>query len=93
MERSARRQQICQFIDRFRNQNGYSPTIRDVCRGVGLKSTSRVLHYFRTMERDGLLKREQGVSRSVSVVAQTRDRKATRGDRMRVGKSLKGNAE
>ncbi len=72
MERSARRKQICQFIDRFRKRKGYSPSIRDVCIGVGIKSTSNVWYHFQTMERDGILRRELGISRSVVVVTQGR---------------------
>ncbi len=72
MRMSQRRQQICRFIDKFRKRKGYSPSIRQVCRGVGIKSTSNVWYHFQRMERDGLLKRDQGVSRSVIVSAKVR---------------------
>lgn len=72
MERSARRRQICRFITQFRKRKGYSPSFREVCAGVGIKSTSNVWYHLRIMAREGLLKREEGVARSLVVVRRVR---------------------
>jgi repressor LexA len=93
MERTARRKQIYRFINQFRERTGYSPSIRDVCKGLGIKSTSNVWYHYQLMERDGLLRREQGVSRSVVVVAQGRVEAKSGREEIRPEKPATGNAK
>ncbi len=93
MERSARRRQICLFITQFRKRKGYSPSIRDVCKGVGIKSTSNVWYHFLTMKRDGFLRWDQGVSRSVVVVTRVQTKSQSRRGALQGHESPKGNAE
>lgn len=93
MEMSARRMQICRFIEQFRKRRGYSPSIRQVCRGVGIKSTSNVWYHFQRMERDGLLKRDQGVSRSVLVSPEVLSSPARASRDVADRRSLKDNAK
>ncbi len=62
-----RRQRICEFIAEFRERHGYAPTVRQIGQGSGISSTSVVQYHLVRLERSGILKRDQGVSRSVQI--------------------------
>ena len=49
-------------------EDGFSPSTREICRAVGLKSTSTVHLYLDVLEREGLITRERGQNRSIRVV-------------------------
>lgn len=65
MELTPRRLQICRFIAQFVAQHGYAPTIREIARGVGLRSTSVVFNQLGALERAGVLRRTGGYSRTI----------------------------
>lgn len=46
MKNNTKEDDVLKFIKKFMLKNGYTPTIRDIGFGVGLKSTSSVQHYF-----------------------------------------------
>lgn len=46
MKNNRREEDVLKFIKSFMKKNGYTPTIRQIGFGVGLKSTSSVQHYF-----------------------------------------------
>ncbi len=50
-----REKEIYQFIKQYALQNGFMPTIREICEGVGLKSTSSVFHYMSDMQSKGYI--------------------------------------
>lgn len=58
-------EQILDFIREFCASHGFSPTIREIGRGVGLKSTSTVAGYLNRMTRDGLITSIPGTPRSI----------------------------
>ncbi|MBC7288207.1 MAG: transcriptional repressor LexA [Armatimonadetes bacterium] len=60
-----RRQQILDFIRRTIQEQGFPPTVREICRAVGLRSTSTVHFHLRALERAGLLKREPLLTRAM----------------------------
>ena len=39
---SKKQEEILNYIDKTIKSNGYSPTVREICEAVGLKSTSTV---------------------------------------------------
>ena len=51
-----REKQVLKFIENFMIKNGYTPTIREIGEGVGLKSTSSVHTYFNRLVQQGLIK-------------------------------------
>jgi len=67
MEMTERRQRICEFIAKFTLQHGYAPTVRQIGDGAGISSTSVVQYHLVRLQRSGILKRDEGVSRSVCV--------------------------
>lgn len=58
-------EQILEFIREFCASHGFSPTIREIGRGVGLQSTSTVAGYLSRMTRDGLITSIPGTPRSI----------------------------
>ena len=58
-------EQILEFIREFCAEHGFSPTIREIGRGVGLQSTSTVAGYLNRMTRDGLITSIPGTPRSI----------------------------
>ena len=49
-------QQIYEFILRYMQESGGSPTVREICQGVGLASPSTVLVHLNNMEAAGLIR-------------------------------------
>lgn len=54
------------FIDRSLEENGYPPTVRDICKATGIKSTSTVYAYIRRLEEKGVIIRNAGKSRALN---------------------------
>ncbi len=63
---------IYRFIERSLEDDGYPPTVRDICKATGIKSTSTVYAYIRRLEEKGVIVRNAGKSRALNPV----DRKA-----------------
>ena len=66
-----RQQRILDFIERFLDENGIPPTVRDIQRGCEISSTSVVDYNLRLMERDGYLKRRSEVARGIELLDET----------------------
>lgn len=64
---TARQQKIVRFISDWVQEHGYSPSIREIGRAVGLTSTSSVEHQLSSLEVKGYLRREAGCPRTVEV--------------------------
>lgn len=47
------KEKVMECIEEFERVNGYAPTIRDLCKLLGLKSTSSVHRYVKMLEEDG----------------------------------------
>ena len=62
------RQRVYNFIVEFITSNGYSPSMREIRDGVGLKSTSTVYNHLLILEKLGNIHMEQGKTRTISVV-------------------------
>lgn len=50
-----REEAILMFVTQYKNENGYSPTYREICKHVGLKSTATVHMYVQRLISKGLL--------------------------------------
>ncbi len=62
-----KQQQILEYIKSFILDNGYPPTVRDICEAVGLRSTSSVHAHLETLEKLGYIKRKSSNSRAIEV--------------------------
>ncbi len=64
----AMKDKILKFIESHSREKGYPPTVREICAGVGLKSSSTVHGYLDRMNRDGLVKKDSEKTRALRVV-------------------------
>lgn len=53
------------LIDEART--GVPPTVREICRATGLRSTSTVHAHLKTLEKLGLITRDEGLNRSIRI--------------------------
>jgi repressor LexA len=70
---SSTRQRILSFIGRFINERGYAPTVRDIARGCHISTPSVVQHHLNTLEREGYIRRDPEVFRSIQLVGRRRE--------------------
>ena len=54
---------ICNYI----TQNQISPSVRDICAGVGLKSTSSVHAYLKQLDQLGKIEYRPGIRRAIII--------------------------
>jgi repressor LexA len=64
---TARQRKIVRFISGWIQEHGYSPSMREIGRAVGLTSTSSVEHQLAALQAKGYLRRAAGCPRTVEV--------------------------
>lgn len=65
---SPRQIKILEVLERYQEQVGYPPSIRDICEKTGITSTSVVNYYLKQLETSGFIERDGGVSRGIRLV-------------------------
>ena len=65
---SERHRKIMEFLTKFQESNGYSPSIRQIGDSIEVKSTSLVDYYLNQLHEMGYIDREDRISRSIRVV-------------------------
>lgn len=65
---SERQKNILVVLERFQNQNGYPPSIREICEKTDISSTSVVNYYLEQLEEMGYIERDRRVSRGVRLM-------------------------
>ncbi|MFO7712074.1 MAG: transcriptional repressor LexA [Dehalococcoidia bacterium] len=68
MKKSELRERILEYIRRFFDQRGYAPTVRDILKGCDISSTSLVQYHLNILEREGQIRRDPEVFRSIQLV-------------------------
>ena len=63
---SQKQEEILNYIDKTIKSNGYSPTVREICEAVGLKSTSTVQYHLKKLIDLGFLNKSENISRSIT---------------------------
>ena len=56
---------VYQFVKEFIHENALSPSVRDICKGAGLKSTSSVHTYLKKLDELGLINYRPGMRRAI----------------------------
>ncbi len=62
-----REREIYNYILNAIKNEGYSPSVRDICNALNMKSTSTVHTYLERLERKGMIQRESGKSRTLRI--------------------------
>ena len=68
---SERHQKILEFLSKFQEANGYSPSIRQIGDSINVKSTSLIDYYLNQLQEMGYIEREGRISRSIRVLKST----------------------
>ena len=68
VELTERQHSVLQFIEAQIKKNGYPPTIREIGRHLGIKSTNGVNDHLNALQRKGFVKRQDHKSRTLAVV-------------------------
>jgi repressor LexA len=69
MEKLNPKEQIVyDYVVRSVRENGFPPSVRDICRDLGYKSTSTVKMYLDRLEAFGYIRKEDGKSRAITLV-------------------------
>ena len=74
---SKRHQMILKFLSKFQDQNGYSPSIREIGESINVRSTSLVDYYLKQLEEMKFISREQHISRSIRLLKPIKVTKST----------------
>jgi len=72
---SGKQSDILNFIKKQIREKGYPPTVREICAGVGLSSTSTVHGHLERMEKKGIIKRDKTKTRAIEIVEDSFNRK------------------
>jgi repressor LexA len=62
-----RQEEILRFIQQFRDENGYPPTLREIGRKFNIVSTFGVKRHLEALEKKGYLNIESNASRGISL--------------------------
>jgi len=62
---SNKAEEILEFINFTLKNDGYSPSVREICEAVNLKSTSTVQYHLNKLEKKGVINKSDGKSRSL----------------------------
>lgn len=69
MALTRRQKQVLDYLVKFIDRRGYSPSFEEIADGLGLSSVATVHKHLDTLERKGYIRRDYNRSRSVEVVA------------------------
>jgi repressor LexA len=63
-----REKQILNFINQQVNKKGYPPSVREICKAVGFKSTSTVHRYLERLMRYGFIHKDPSKPRALKII-------------------------
>ena len=69
---SNKAQLIVDYVNQFIQENGYSPSVREIGAAVGLRSTASVSYHLNQLQQKGVLQASSGKGRKRAVVAAVR---------------------
>lgn len=65
MKKAERKEIILQFVTEFFRENGYPPSIRDICKGLHINSTSVVKNILDELKMEGKIKKADQLARGI----------------------------
>lgn len=60
---------VFEYISKTINENGYAPSVRDICTSLGIKSTSSAHLYLHNLESKGYIEQDAGKRRTLRLCA------------------------
>ncbi len=65
---STKQQEILEYVYKCVTENGYPPSVREICAAVGFKSTSTVHAYLQKLTDNGILMKDPTKPRAIKIV-------------------------
>lgn len=65
---SNKQQEILDYVYKCVNENGYPPSVREICAAVGFKSTSTVHAYLQKLTESGMLQKDPTKPRAIKIL-------------------------
>ena len=65
---SRKQEEILRYIKDSILQRGFPPAVREICEGVGLKSTSSVHAHLESLEKNGYIRRDPSKPRAIEIL-------------------------
>ncbi|MCH7548975.1 MAG: repressor LexA [Candidatus Krumholzibacteriota bacterium] len=62
---TSRQKEILELMESFLRDNGYPPTVREICKASGLRSPRSVSQHLQALERKGYIERGRDKSRAI----------------------------
>lgn len=62
-----KQEKILEFLNEHIEQNGYPPTVREICAAVGLKSTATVSYHLSELKKQGRIQGDSSKRRAISL--------------------------
>jgi repressor LexA len=75
---TARQHEALAYIADYTTANGYPPTFRELCKGLGMSSTNAANDHLKALEKKGYIERKALASRAIRVTPAGRDALHTR---------------
>ena len=73
-QRSINKQKkILDFLNQYLAEKGYPPSIREICKAVGFKSTSTVHSYIKKLEEEGHIEKDATKPRALKVLKEPKN--------------------
>ncbi|MCA9350048.1 transcriptional repressor LexA [Candidatus Saccharibacteria bacterium] len=60
-----KQRKVLDFINKFIEKNGYSPSFREIGRGLKLSSVATVAQHIRALEKKGMISKDNNAARSI----------------------------
>lgn len=67
-ELTARQKEIFDFLVSYLQDNGFPPTVREICARFGIKSTKGVTDHLAALEKKGFIKKRPEASRGIEIL-------------------------
>lgn len=64
---TTKREEILGFLRQFTQENGYAPSVREICAAVGLQSTATVHYHLNALRDAGLISMDEMKKRTISL--------------------------
>ncbi|MDD4688561.1 MAG: transcriptional repressor LexA [Eubacteriales bacterium] len=74
MNKELREKQIYDYIVEYVNNNGFAPSMREICKGLSISSTSTVQGYIKRLSEKGLISRMEQKKRAIMPVESQRSK-------------------
>lgn len=66
--RYSKEEQLFEFIKKYQEDNGFPPTVREMCKAIKVSSTSTIFYYLNKLENSNRIKKNPNKNRALEIV-------------------------